>query len=85
MIETLILGILLGFVATTAGAAYAFYRYLKEPYVRKKLSDGYEVVAIDRKFDNDNYSYLALRKDEKIVSAIRFNADGDFDAVHDIV
>lgn len=85
MIETLILGILIGIIGTGAGAAYAANRYLKQPYIRKSLSGGYEVIAIDKKFQNDKYNYLALRKEGKVVSAIRFDENGEFDAFHDIL
>lgn len=85
MIETLILGMLIGGVAVAAGAAYSAYRYLKQPYIVKKMSDGYEVIAIDKNFANDDYSYLALRKDNRIISAIRFDKDGVKDAVHDFL
>jgi len=85
MIETLILGMLLGGIAVAAGAAYSAHRYLKQPYIVKKMSDGYEVIAIDKKFANDDYSYLALRKDNNIISAIRFDKDGVKDAIHDIL
>lgn len=85
MVETLILGILLGSFVTCIGAAYSAYRYLKKPFVIKSLSDGYEVVAIDKKFDNGDYSYVAIRKNNKILSAVRFDKDGITDVVHDII
>ena len=85
MIETLILGFLLGTICTGAVAAYAAYRYLKQPYIIKQMSDGYEVIVIDKKFEKEDNSYLVLRKDGKIVSAIRFDKDGVKDAVHDIL
>ena len=85
MIETLILGMLLGSFITCAGVAYSAYRYLKNPYMVKSLSDGYEVIAIDKSFANEECSYVALRKDDKIISAVRFNKDGIKDVVHDII
>ena len=85
MVETLILGILLGSFVTCIGAAYSAYRYLKKPYMIKALSDGYEVVTIDRKFDNGDHGYVALRKDDKIISAIRFDKDGITDVIHGIL
>ena len=50
----------------------------------KSLSDGYEVVAIDRKFDNGDHGYVALKKDDKLMSAIRFDKDGVTDVIHGI-
>ena len=84
MVETLILGMLLGSFVTCIGAAYSAYRYLKNPYMVKSLSDGYEVVAIDRKFDNGDHGYVALKKDDKLMSAIRFDKDGVTDVIHGI-
>lgn len=85
MIETLILGILLGAFVACAGAAYSVHRYLNLPFARKKMSDGYEVVIIDKKFDNGNYSYVALKKDDKVISVVRFDKDGITDVSHDII
>ena len=84
MIETLILGFLLGAISVGIGATYAMYRYLKKPYGIKQLSDGYEVIAIDRKLDNDKYSYIALKKNGNIISAIKFDKDGIRDIKHDL-
>lgn len=84
MIETLILGWLLGAISVGAGAAYAAYRYFKRPFMTKNLSDGYEVVAIDKSFDNDECSYIAIRKNDNIMFALRLDGKGIKDIVYDI-
>ena len=85
MIETLILGILLGAFAACIGAAYSAHRYLKRPWMYKKLSGNYEVVAIDKNFEGDTHRYLVLRKDNKIIFATRFDDDGIKDIIYDVI
>jgi len=70
MIETLILGIILGNLVTVASAAYCAYRYLKQPYTFKVLSDGYEVVVIDRKVSKDDKNHVIIMKDDEPVGSL---------------
>ena len=70
MIETLILGIILGSLVTVAGAAYGAYRYFKQPYISKMLSDGYEVVVIDRKFFKDDKNHVIIMKNDEPIGSL---------------
>ena len=84
MIETLILGIVIGIVSTVAGAAYAAYKWSKEPYVLKKFDSGYQLMAIDLGFEGDPTGYVGLKKDGKFIMGAKFNDNGVTDIVYDI-
>ena len=84
MIETLILGIVLGAISAVAGLIYGFYRYIKRPYVIKSFSDDYEIIAIDREFEHDNYHYVAIKKVDKIIAAIKLDKNGIKEVVYDV-
>jgi len=84
MIETLILGFVLGTLCTCAGAAYAAYKFLKEPYIVKEFASGYAITACDIDTDGDSYGYIGVKKDGKIITGMRFNKEGITDIVYDI-
>lgn len=84
MIETLILGFLLGMLCTGLGAAYAAYKFLKRSYVLKKFNSGYELLACDLGVDNDPNGYIGLKKDGKIIAGIKYDEKGVTDIVYDI-
>lgn len=62
MIETLILGIAIGVLSTFAVAAYAAYRWDKQPFVLKKFNSGYRLIAADLGVDGDPSGYVGLKK-----------------------
>lgn len=85
MIETLILGFLIGVISTCAGAAYAAHKFLKEPYIVKEFASGYAITACDIDTDiEDSYGYIGVKKDGKIIIGMRFNKEGITDIVYDI-
>lgn len=84
MIETLILGIIIGIVGTGLGAAYAAIKFLKKPWILKKFGSGYEIQACDMGYDNDPNGYIGIKKDGKIIAGIKFNEKGITDIVYDI-
>lgn len=84
MVETLILGAFVGALITTIVSLYISYKNATQPYVIKSLSDGYELVAIDRKFDNDKYTYVAIKKNDKIIAAVRLDDRGVKDICYDV-
>ena len=84
MVETLILGTFLGAFITTIVSLYISYKNATQPYVIKSLSEGYELIAIDRKFDNDKYTYAAIRKNDKIIAAVRLDDRGVKDICYDV-
>lgn len=84
MIETLILGFLIGALCTGAGAAYAAYKWNKEPFVMKKFDSGYDVLACDIGFEGDPNGYVGLKKNGKMIAGIKYNNNGVTDIVYDI-
>ena len=84
MIETLILGVVIGIVGTIAGAAYAAYKWNVQQYVLKKFNSGYSVLACDIGFEGDPNGYIGLRKNNKIIAGIKYNNNGVTDIVYDI-
>lgn len=84
MIETLILGFLLGFICTGAGATYAAYRLLKQPYIVKDMRDGYTLIAGGIGVNDDPNGYIGLKKDNTVIAALRYNEKGVTDIVYDI-
>ena len=85
MIETLILGFVLGTLCTGAGAAYAAYKFFKESYIVKEFASGYCITACDIDTDiEDSYGYIGVKKDGKIITGMRFNKEGITDIVYDI-
>jgi hypothetical protein len=84
MIETLILGFLLGAICTTGGAAYAVHKWSKEPFVLKKFDSGYEVLASDLNFEGDPSGYIGLKKDGKLIAGMKYDNNGVTDIVYDI-
>ena len=84
MIETLILGIIIGIIGTGAGAAYAAYRWSKQPFILKKFNSGYRLIAADLGVDGDPSGYVGLKKDNKFVIGVKFNDNGITDIVYDI-
>ena len=84
MIETLILGFLIGALCTGAGAAYAAYKFLKEPYIIKKFPSGYSLLACDIGIENDPSGYVGLKKDGKLIAGMKFDKEGITDICYDI-
>lgn len=84
MIETLILGIVLGIVGTVAGAAYAAYKVNSRQYMLKKFNSGYQLIAADLGFEGDPAGYVGLKKDGKFVMGVKFDDNGVTDIVYDI-
>ena len=84
MIETLILGFLLGMITTGAGAAYAASKLLNKHYVIREFPSGYSVAYIDIGVDNDPYGCVALKKGKNIIAAIKFDKKGITDIEYDI-
>jgi hypothetical protein len=81
MIETLILGIAIGVLGTLVGAAYAAYKWNKNPFVLKKFDSGYTVLACEPGFGGDPDGYIGLKKDNKLIAGIRYNNSGTIDVV----
>ena len=84
MIETLILGFVLGTLCTGAGAAYAAYKFFKEPYIMKKFPSGYSLLACDIGTENDPNGYVGLKKDGKLIAGMKFDKEGITDICYDI-
>ena len=84
MVETLILGTFLGAFIATIVSLYISYKNATQPYMSKSLSDGYELIAIDKKFDNDKYIYVAIKKNDKIIAAVRLDDRGVKDICYDV-
>lgn len=84
MIETLILGIIIGIVGTGLGAAYAAIKFLKKPWLFKKFNSGYQVLACDLGHDGDPCGYIGLKKNEELILGIKYNEKGITDIVYDI-
>ena len=84
MIETLILGFVLGTLCTGAGAAYAAYKFLKEPYFIKKFSSGYSILSCDIGTEGDPSGYVGVKKDGKLIAGMKFDKEGITDIVYDI-
>ena len=84
MIETLILGFLIGALCTGAGAAYAAYKFLKEPYVVKDFPSGYTLMGCDIGIDGDPSGYIGVKKDGKIIAGMKFDKEGITDICYDI-
>ena len=84
MIETLILGFVLGVISTGAGAAYAAWKFINRPYVLKKLSDGCTIFVVDKKkYDTSYHMFGIADKSEKIIGGIKFINDGVLKIVAD--
>ena len=84
MIETLILGIVIGIIGTSAIAAYSSYKWDKDPFVLKKFNSGYQLMAVDLGFEGDPTGYVGLKKNGKFVMGVKFNDNGITDIVYDI-
>ena len=84
MIETLILGIIIGIVGTGIGATYAANKFLKEPWILKKFNSGYQILASDLGYDGDTYGYIGLKKNNELIMGIKYNEKGVTDIVYDI-
>ena len=84
MIETLILGFLIGTVCTSIGAAYAAYKFIKQPFVCKELTDGNKVYVFDKTFGNDKYNMLAVKSGDKYIATLKFDKDSIKDIYCDI-
>ncbi len=84
MVETLILGFIIGILCTSAGAAYAAYKWDKEPFILKKFNSGYQLMAADLGFKGDPAGYVGLKKNGKFVMGVKFNDSGITDIVYDI-
>jgi hypothetical protein len=84
MIETMILGFLLGVLCTGAGAAYAAHKFFNEPYFMKKFPSGYSILGCDINTENDPSGYIGIKKDGKLIAGMKFDKEGITDIVYDI-
>ena len=84
MIETLILGFVLGTLCTGAGAAYAAYKFLKEPCVVKDFPSGYTLMGCDIGTDGDTSGYIGVKKDGELIAGMKFDKEGITDICYDI-
>ena len=83
MIETLILGIIVG-IAGAIGAAYAIHKFLNKKLLVKKFDSGYEILACDLGYDDNSHGYIGIKKDGKIIAGIKYDEKGITDIVYDI-
>jgi hypothetical protein len=84
MIETLILGFIIGMICTGAGATYAACKFLNEPYFIKKFHSGYSVLSCDIGTEGDPNGYIGVKKNGNLIAGIKFNKEGITDIVYDI-
>ena len=84
MVETLIFGTFLGALITTIVSLYISHKNNTKPYVFKSLSDEYELIAIDKKFDNSKYTYVTIKKNNKMIVVVRLDDRGVKDICYDV-
>jgi len=84
MIETLILGWIIGVVSVGLGAAYAIRKFMKKHYILKKLSDGCTIFVADKNLFGKPYHMIGIaNKGEEIIGGIKFTENGVLEIVAD--
>ena len=80
MVETLILGFLIGAIASAAVATYLTYKYDTKPAFIQATSDGCIVAMFDKEFEGDPYNLLGIKNcSGDVVAAIKFDKHGIVD------
>lgn len=85
MVETLILGFVLGVLTTGIGVILAAYKYGSRKADVFKTTDGCIVGIFDKAYENDKYNMLGVKDaNGNVVAGIKFDSTGVKDIVADV-
>ena len=85
MIETLILGFVLGVLSTGFGVSCAAYKQLTRKYSCFTTTDGCIVATFDKTFENDKYHMLGIKNSKgDVIAGVKFDDTGVKDIVCDV-
>lgn len=85
MIETLILGFVLGVLSTGFGVLCAAYKQLTRKYSWYTTTDGCIVAIFDKTFENDKYHTLGIKNSKgDVIAGIKFDDTGIKGIVRDV-
>lgn len=85
MVETLILGFVLGVLTTSIGVILAAYKYGSPKVSIFKTTDSCIVGIFDKTYENDKYNMLGIKDPNgDIITGIRFDKTGVKDIKWDV-
>ena len=86
MVETLILGFVLGVLTTSGGVILAACKWGNPKVDMFKTTDGCIIGIFDKTYDNDKYNMLGIKDPNgDIITGIRFDNTGVKDIKCDVV